>query len=373
MPDYMDSLDDATLQARLQDFKQMADKGGILILLAEADKDWVERIQTIAEISAVPMVGAIFPEVIADHRFHKNGMVIEYLPVMLEHVIIQQEAGNSAQWMAAKIADYAKNCGVGHETLFMIFDSMLPNIASTLEHLYLHLGDRINYAGVNAGSETFTAMPCLFDHSGTYQNAVLTLYFNSNTKSFLEHGFTQPESIIAATSSEGNKISSIDWCPALDVYAEMAEQQYQVDINKENFYQYASHYPLGIIRMDGSITVRIPVAFEEDGSIYCVGEVPQNAMLTLLKANYPDFEYTARRLAEQLDPLETDNILSFYCAGRRMQLEDKAQLELDTLNNLLPAKILYGALSLGEIGSLTPGGYPLFHNATLVTIALFDK
>lgn len=373
MPDYIDSMDEALLQTRFEDFKCAHPSGGILILLAEADKDWVQAIQQIAVASSTPMVGAIFPEVIADHQFRKHGMVIEYLADMKEYVIIQQGEDHSAEWMAGQIAESSKVCKEKGETLFMIFDSMLPNIASVVEQLYLQLGDRIHYAGVNAGSESFTPMHCLFDEKASYQNAVLSLYFNAQTKNFLEHGFTQPEHIIAATSSEGNKISSIDWRPAFDVYAELAEQQYHMEINKENFYQYAAHYPLGIIRMDGSIICRIPVAFEEDGSIYCVGEVPQNAVLTLLKANYPDFEYTARHLAEQLAPLETDNILGFYCAGRRMQLEGKAQIELATLDKLIPKKTLYGALSLGEIGSLIPGGYPLFHNATLVTLALFDK
>lgn len=373
MPDYIASLDEAQLQARFEDFKRDNPGGGVLILLAEADKEWVQAIQAIARAGSISMAGAIFPEVIADHQFHKRGMVIVYLPVMQDYVMIQQAEDHSAEWMAGQIAGYSKVSKEKGETLFMIFDSMLPNIASIVDQVYLHLGDRINYAGVNAGSETFTPMHCLFDEKASYQNAVLSLCFNARTKTFLEHGFTPPEHIIAATSSEGNKISSIDWRPAFDVYAELAERQYQIEINKENFYQYAAHYPLGIIRMDGSIICRIPVAFEEDGSIYCVGEVPQNAVLTLLKANYPDFEYTARHLAEQLVALETDNILSFYCAGRRMQLEDKAQLELETLDKLLPAKTLYGALSLGEIGSLIPGGYPLFHNATLVTMALFDK
>jgi len=34
------------------------------------------------------------------------------------------------------------------------------------------------------------------------------------------------------------------------------------------------HFPFGIIRANHEVLVRIPVALEEDGSLFCVGEVP---------------------------------------------------------------------------------------------------
>jgi coenzyme F420-reducing hydrogenase gamma subunit len=68
--------------------------------------------------------------------------------------------GDPAERIAAAIVPHLTE---QRTTLFMLFDAMIPNIASILDGLYLSLADRVRYVGVNAGSETFQPMPCLFD------------------------------------------------------------------------------------------------------------------------------------------------------------------------------------------------------------------
>jgi hypothetical protein len=64
-------------------------------------------------------------------------------------------------------------------------------------------------------------------------------------------------------------------------------------------------------------------------------------------------------------------VLNFYCAGRRQHLgEDKAVDELIRLRQALGSPPLFGAFSLGEVGSSQRGGYPLFHHACLVCMNL---
>jgi hypothetical protein len=117
--------------------------------------------------------------------------------------------------------------------------------------------------------------------------------------------------------------------------------------------------------------VRIPVMLADDGSLFCVGEVPPNAVLTLLQSPEVDSDETLRVLLEGVNSLgggETaEELLLFYCAGRRMHLGiDAASGELREFANRSDAAKIAGALSLGEIGSSMERGYPLFHNATLV-------
>ncbi len=62
------------------------------------------------------------------------------------------------------------------------------------------------------------------------------------------------------------------------------------------------------------------------------------------------------------------DLLLFYCAGRRLHFGvPAAEAEILDLQERCGAKLVAGALSLGEIGTASLGGYPLFHNATLVT------
>jgi hypothetical protein len=256
-------------------------------------------------------------------------------------------------------------------TLFLIFDGMLPNIGSMLEALYSRLADRVRYAGVNAGSETFQPMPCLFNENELVGNGVLALLFPGDSTTVLAHGYRPPERMLSATSTVGNRISMIDWRPAFEVYQEIIKAEYGIELTAENFYQYGVHYPFGMLRANSEVIVRMPVAIAEDGSLFCIGEVPENAILVLLKSPAPDENGCIQGLAKTLEVeyggLLGRRLLSFYCAGRRMHLGlEKATAELHEFDARTHATRIAGALSLGEIGGSTLHGYPLFHNAALL-------
>jgi len=255
-------------------------------------------------------------------------------------------------------------------TLYLVFDGLINNIASMLDALYLRLADRVDYAGVNAGSETFQPMPCLFDEARVVGQGVLVLLLPDAERTLLEHGYPVPERVMTATSTVGNCIQSIDWRPAFDVYQAIIGEEYGIALTRENFYQYAVHFPVGILRASDDVVVRIPVALADNGALVCIGEVPENAVLTLLRAPSADAGQCIGRLAVGLggqdQALNGRDLLAFYCAGRRMHLGESALTELQFLQARTGVATLGGALSLGEIGSTHAWGYPMFHNATLV-------
>jgi hypothetical protein len=252
----------------------------------------------------------------------------------------------------------------------MFFDALVPNIGTILEALYLQLAEAVHYAGANTGSETFKPMPCLFDSDRLIENGLLLLLLKQHQGAVLEHGYQAPDKLIAATSTEGNRIISIDWKPAFDVYREHIKCLYGIEITRDNFYDYAVHFPFGILRADDELLVRIPVALEQDGSLFCVGDVPEHGVLALLEAPQEAALNTVGLLADRLGQNQYP-VLNFYCAGRRQHLgEDKAADELIRLGQALGTPPLFGALSLGEIGSSQRGGYPLFHHACLVCMNL---
>jgi hypothetical protein len=228
----------------------------------------------------------------------------------------------------------------------------------------------VHYAGVNAGSETFRPMPCLFDNSRVIQDGALLMLLPDHPGAVVDHSYLAPERMISATSTEGSRIITIDWRPAFEVYQETVEAEYHVKIDRENFYEYAVHFPFGIVRANNEIVVRIPVALQEDGSLFCVGEVPPNAVLTLLRAPEADSVRTVATLERELrgrcGDLPGSLVLTFYCAGRRLHLGDRAQSELAELCRRMEGACIAGALSLGEIGQSSLWGYPLFHNGALL-------
>lgn len=348
---------------------------GILALLPEAEKAQLPLLQEACRRHGLALVGAIFPALVDGARFLKQGAWLMHFDSMPPHFLVPaiNADGDSAVSRLVGVVRHAlQGCPpeAPKPTLFLVVDAMVPNVASILEGIYLELSNRVEYAGANAGSETFQPMPCLFDETRVVGDGVLGLLLPGRMAPVLAHGFPQPEHAMNATSTEGNRVAMIDWRPAFDVYQEIIKAQYGIDLTRENFYEYAVHFPFGILRAGGDVVVRIPVALAEDGSLFCVGEIPENSMLVLLQAPSAGNNGCIERLVEGLrtssGALDGGHLLTFYCAGRRMHLGDGAERELAELLRATGAVEMAGALSLGEIGSTVRRGYPMFHNAALV-------
>ncbi len=364
-------LEPATLAGEFAAWRAAAPHCGVLALLAEADQSSLSLLQAAAREQGMPLAGAIFPALLHDGEFKRQGVWLLRLDSMPAHALIAElNQGEAPAERIHAALQSALHDSSAPTTLMLLFDSMLANIASILEALYQRLADRVHYMGANAGSETFQPMPCLFDANQVVSNGVLCLLLPDDRGAALAHGYLPPDELISATATEGNRIISIDWRPAFDVYQERVQALFGVALTHDNFYQFAVHFPFGILLANGDVVVRIPVALEPDGSLFCVGEVPANSMLTLLDAPAVDSRHTIQQLVGNLDAQfgacgERD-LLTFYCAGRRLHLADAAQPELHDLLQQSGCRRVVGALSLGEIGSLRRAGYPVFHNATLV-------
>ncbi len=372
---YLPKVEAAVVDAILAEWQASFPQLGLCAFLPEANKEDVAVLQASCVQKQIPLVGGIFPALVQQGQFHTNGVWLLRFDVMPFYALFEDlpTEASGAELKSKEIAEQiVKHLKRGEEaTLMLLFDAMVPNISTLLDHLYLNLANRVHYAGANAGSETFQPMPCLFDSQRIVQNGVLVMVLPKHKGAILEHGYRAPEQVVYATSTEGNRIAQIDWRPAFEVYQELVRKQYGVEITRENFYQHAVHFPFGIVRANHHVVVRIPVALNEDGSLFCVGEVPANAVLTLLERPSVDSRETMRVLNAGLSAMNgssTDSeLLLFYCAGRRMHLGvETATQELQEFNRCTGAAQVAGALSLGEIGGSTLHGYPLFHNATLV-------
>lgn len=353
----------------------------LLILLPEAESGNIPVIQQCCRQADVPVAGAVFPAIISASEFLTTGLLLIGIPELVSCRLHEKVPANTEQLedLACRLA--ATLSGTPQEdpdgTLFLFFDATVPNIGSVLDALYLKLANRVQYVGANAGSESFSPIPCLFDEQRLVQGGMLSLLLRPHKGAILEHGYRPSESEHLATSTEGNRIAQIDFQPAFQVYSELVGRRFGVSITKENFYELAVHFPFGIMRADHEPLVRIPVQLADDGSLICAGEIPRNAILTLMETPAVDSIETVSRLAAGMVEIDAGSddrdLLLFYCAGRRLHVgAERSGKELVTLQHRFPGGRMAGALSLGEIGSSMIAGYPLLHNAALA-IAPFER
>ena len=368
-------LQEQNLTTTLQAWRARWPRMGVVALLPEAEAAGLPLLQACCRELGLPLVGAIFPALVAATGFVTQGAWLLCQPVaapafLLDEIQGEPQAAAQRIALATQALLARQPPGDAKPTLCLFFDGLLGRIASILDELYLQLADRVDYAGVNAGSETFQPMPCLFDGERVVGNGVLGLLPALGTQVLLRHGYPAPEHAMTATATVGNRIVSINWQPAFDAYQALIASDHGIALTRDNFYQYAVHYPFGIVRASGEVLVRIPVALDDSGALYCVGEVPENAMLVLLRAPEAAASGCVPALTAALASAHGDisphNLLTFYCAGRRMHLGDAALTELAELARCNRTRELGGALTLGEIGCTENWGYPAFHNAAVV-------
>jgi len=365
-------LDATAIQAALSAWKERWPQTGVLALLPEAEQHQVGLLQQCCVRCDVPVYGAIFPALVTDHGFVTQGVWLLAMEQMPPVFMLDTLEHDGASRMATAVASaQAGNRDVdGSSIALLIFDSMIPNIGTLMEGLHLSLRNPPHYVGVNAGSETFQPMPCLFDNERTIGNGVLGLMLSPQMRSTVQHAYPVSKSLMHATSADGNRIATIDGKPAFQVYQEVMQQEYGVTLTRDNFYEYAVHFPFGVV-MAMDVLVRIPVALGDDDALICVGEIAPNSRLRLLRA--PELA-SSRCVAEICNALKgvfanPDSLLTFYCAGRRMHFGEQATQELQLLKEQSGNRHLFGALSLGEIDSLEDLGFPRFHNAAIVCLA----
>lgn len=375
--EYLETLEEGPVRALLRRWRGEVPDAGAVVLLPERERATIPAIQAACRSEEVSLVGAVFPALAGADGFTtrgawllrlddaRDGFVHAGLPIGDDSPAGVAEG--IARTVEPRLAD-------GDEvTLLLLVDALFPQVGSLLEQLYLRLADRVHYMGANAGNETFSPIPCLFDAARAVQGGIATILLRGVRGAVVEHGYRMPDQLISATSTDGNRILEIDWRPAFEVYQEMARALHRVEITPETFYRFAVHYPFGIVAANGTLLVRIPVSLEPDGSLFCVGEVPPNSLLTLLAAPVVGSTDTIERIVRglrALAPVAGRDLLAFYCAGRRLhEGEDAACAELRELARRAEAGRMAGALSLGEIGTTSGGSYPLFHNATVVASA----
>ena len=284
-PCFFQQFDPDEIAGWLDRLQQAAPNTLLFALLPEAGASHVGALQALCATRRIALRGAIFPALIDGERFASDGIVLQPLPTAQSHFLIDALDGDAATAAARIVAALPPGEESDKDTsaLFLIFDSMQPNTSTLLTHLYAQLGHRFRYSGVCAGSESFQPTPCLFDGERLLGRGALGIVLPASQTICVEHGYPVAKSLMRATSTQGNRIDRIDGKPAMAVYQQVIADDYGIALTHENFYDFAVHYPFGLVS-SLEILVRIPVAFNADGSIFCVGEVPPDSMLRLLRA-----------------------------------------------------------------------------------------
>lgn len=349
---------------------------GVLALLPAAEAARLPLLQQVCREAGVALFGGLFPKLVAGDALLDSGAWLLALPEAPHGFLagcddsdVEQAGAALAQAALAAAGAAACVAPAARPTLLLVFDGQLARIGSVVEQAYLQLDGRMRLLGVNAGSESFGPMPCLFDARRCIAGGVLGVLLPEAMRAALGLQPTSGNELYTVTASAANRVASINGRPAFDVYRELVGRDHGVELSADNFYRHAVHYPLMVLRGDNQMLYRIPVRLEDDGAITCIGEIPQYSLLSVVKSPAPGQMQCVPMLGQALQPQPAaGQLVVFYCAGRRQYMGEAYRDELRQLQQELQPAVQAGALTLGEIGNTNSWGYPLFYNGALVAL-----
>ncbi|MDI6782273.1 MAG: FIST C-terminal domain-containing protein [bacterium] len=347
------------------------DNDVVLILLGEKDMPDVEQMISGLNKNGINFFGGMFPGVIYDDRNYEQGAVIKVLPALTSPYLIK---GLDTDRIEIEKPDFISQQDKRYTAMILV-DGLTSNIASFLSQLFDCLGNSVHYFGGGAGPLTLKQQPCLFTRDGFVQDAAVVTFIKLECNLGVSHGWKKLTGPVAATRTCKNVIMELDWKAAFDVYQEIVEKDSGLKLTREKFYDTAMRYPFGIYKEGCEDIVRDPIMANESGELICVGEVPENSLLNILKGEPDSLIQSAAQAAKKAYREENHCNLVVDCISRALFLGDDFFRELAAVKENLAVAgdqaIPAGMLTLGEIASYGET-FLEFFNKTIVVGGCYE-
>ena len=347
----------------------------LMILACEADHWSRQDLDPMLRSLDIPVYGGVFPSIIHNARLHRTGTLVVGFPHSLDVSVVSGLADRQAiEPQLAKLAPVLERA----VSVLGLVDGLSANLETLVECLYGVLGVRTPMVGGGAGHLDLIQRPCLFSNQGMLEDSALLVSLPMRIGRGIAHGWQMLSGPFLVTQSSGNVLKQLNYRPALEVYRDEIEANSEADFSASDFFSISKTYPLGIESVDGEFLVRDPIKCDGD-ALVCVGEVPENAAIHLLKGDVAHLIAAAgcaaqAALAERQKKSSTDSpepavALVFDCISRCLFLGKEFAEELEEIRRELPGvECMVGALTIGEIASSRRGLIELMNKSTLVAL-----
>lgn len=345
----------------------------LLILACTADQWSADQLDPVLNSLAVPVIGGSFPGIIHQDRCLRRGTLVIGLRVKLEIAILRGLATDAAE-LEDRLRRACSTLPRG-ASLITLIDGRARNIEQVVEALYTVTGNNHDTIGAGAGNTDPGQQPCLITAQGLLQDVAVIAAYPGKLRRGFSHGWEILDGPYLITGASGNRLETINYTPAFEIYRERVAQAVGHDVNPQDFFAMARHYPLGIEKLGGDILVRDPIQLE-DNTLICGGEIPENAMVYVLQGQAGQLIRAATDAAgsaqDAFGPATAAHVpaaLVFDCVSRMHFLGDNFGTELQAISRRLgDCQHVFGALALGEIANIRSGPIDLLNCSTVVAV-----
>jgi hypothetical protein len=286
---------------------------------------------------------------------------------------------SAAPGMPRSLGDAVDDVGPDRKpTAFVLVDGLSAGIEPFLRRVYDELGNSVAYLGGGAGSLSLEQRPCVFCADGVFADAAVVALSPRTCGLGVRHGWLPIAGPLVATRTHRNRIEQLNWEPAFPVYSRIVEADSHRPVQREHFLERAREFPFGLLRDEQETVVRDPIQVDFGDALVCVGSVPENSVLHIMKGvpeRLIEAAAGAAHDAARPRPGQAMQSLLIDCISRAIFLGPRFEEELTAVRSALAASgapVPVGALTLGEI-SCRGDGYLEFYNKTAVVGVLHEQ
>ena len=350
------------LQTTLLQWQNDVDIKAILLFCCDQNKPSRSTLEATLKLNQKPLMGGIFPEIIADGHRKQEGFLM--LPLHETWEVELFESTSSDVPITTQIESWLEKSTISIESVFCFVNALWNQKTNLMQVLYDQLGPFVNYLGGGAGSLSFNSFPCVFANQQIAEHAAVVAVSKKQLSIGVAHGWRPISDPIKVTKTEGNTIISLNWKPAFSVYKEQVEAHSNLKFNAQNFFEIAKSYPLGLVRLDDEMIIRDPYA-TENNKLHVVDEVPEGEYIHIMHGNKDSLLEGAKNavLQSQNNTNEETTQFCIDCISRVLFMKDDFKEELAYLNKNQKAN---GILSIGEIANPVNAPLELFNKTVVV-------
>jgi hypothetical protein len=278
----------------------------------------------------------------------------------------------------AAVARVVDDLSLEHRVCLLLADGLTREQHEIVRGSYATLGALVPAVGGCAGDDIHYVRTYQFlgtrDEVEVISDGVVGLALGSSGPIGvgIGHGWSKFGRPFLVTNSSGGRIYELDNRPALDVYLECLGLTPEEARDEERFRNTAFGQPLGLSRRTGEDIRVVHAADFDDGSLLCLADVPQGAVVWQMSTDPASLVSAAvGSLDEAVDGLGGEppvGLVVFDCGARKVMLgREGVGEELEALGSRYDAPVA-GFYTFGEIAR-THGARGM-HHLTLVSLAL---
>jgi hypothetical protein len=351
---------------------QASNSASLLILACQDNQFTAQQINPLISACPLPICGGIYPKLIYKNELMQKGCIIigfeQQVKVSLirdvSTLVIDEQLIQAIEQTSLMNGQVPSN-----GSLLMFYDSLINNTENFIDCLFECLDYQTHIIGGGAGNLEFKQRPCLFTNDGLIDDAIQIVTLNSKITTAATHGWEILKGPFLVSEVEKQTVISLDYQPAFNIYKDEIESISNLKFNECNFFDIAKNYPLGIQGVNNQLIVRDPI-LTQDGYLQCVGSIPVNSMVYLLKGSTDSLIRAAEDAAivamTTIDNNDFSATIVFDCISRALYLDDIFSLELDSICKHSSEQTLFGVVCFGEITNSESGAIKLLNKSPVI-------